>query len=244
MPPAMTQFAPFLGRGLFVTGTDTDVGKTCAAVAIVRSLVAAGRRVGVYKPVASGVAKPDDPGSDPSRLWEAAGRPGTLAQVCPQVFAAAIAPVRAAAASGRTVDESLLRAGLAAWRSSEVVVVEGAGGLFSPLGANSLGADLAREFALPLVVVDSTRLGAIGRTLATVRAARAEGLAIAACVLSEVTPPRGAPGDPRADAQITADAVADLRRLLPGVPISILGHEAAAFAPDIDWWAAAGGPVA
>ena len=240
----MTHFDPSPGRGLFVTGTDTDVGKTAVAVAIVRSLVAAGRRVGVYKPVASGIADAADPGGDPYRLWEAAGRPGTPAQVCPQAFPAAIAPVRSAAASGRTVDEPLLRAGLAAWRSSEVVIVEGAGGLFSPLGAKSLGADLAREFALPLVVVDSARLGAIGRTLATVRAARAEGLSIAACVLSEVTPPRGAPGDPQADAQIAADAVADLHRLLPGVPITILGHGAAAFAPAIDWWAAAGGPIA
>lgn len=239
----MTPSDAFPGRGLFVTGTDTDVGKTFAAVAIVRSLVAAGRRVGVYKPVASGVANVDDPGGDPYRLWEAAGRPGTPAQVCPQAFPAAIAPVRAAAAVGRAVDEALLRTGLAAWRASDLVVVEGAGGLFSPLGERTLGAELVREFALPLVVVDSARLGAIGRTLATVRAARSEGLSIAACVLSQVVPPRGVAGDPQSDAQIAADAVADLRRLLPGVPVTILGHAAAGFTPAVDWWAAARAPV-
>lgn len=231
------------GRGLFVTGTDTDVGKTVAAVAIVRSLVAGGRRVGVYKPVASGVAAADDPDGDPYRLWEAAGRPGAPAQVCPQAFAAAIAPVRAAAAAGRTVDEALLRTGLAAWRSSEAVVVEGAGGLFSPLGERTLGADLARDFGLPLVVVDSARLGAIGRTLATVRAARAEGLVVAAVVLSEVAPPRGDPGDPAADSEIAAAAMADLGRLLPSVPVTLLGHAAPGFTPAIDWWSAARPPV-
>jgi dethiobiotin synthetase len=227
-------------RGLFVTGTDTDVGKTAVAVALVRLLVAADKAVGVYKPVASGVASPEDPDGDPRRLWEAAGRPGRLADVCPQAFPAAIAPARAAAAAGRTVNESLLRTGLDAWRASDVVVVEGAGGLFSPLSGETLNADLAREFALPLVVVDSARLGSIGRTLATVRAARAEGLRVAACVLSEVASPRGRAGEPESDEQIAADAAADLRRLLPDVPVTRLGHNASDVRPPIDWWAATG----
>ena len=232
--------ASLINRGLFVTGTDTDVGKTAVAVAIIRLLVAAGKAVGVYKPVASGVASAEDPAGDPGRLWEAAGRPGRPAEVCPQVFPAAIAPARAAAAAGRSVDESLLGAGIVAWQASDVVVVEGAGGLFSPLAGDTLNVDLAREFALPLVVVDAARLGSIGRTLATVRAARAEGLSVAACVLSQVTPPRGRPGDPDSDEQIAADAGADLRRLLPNVAVTRLGHGATAFAPPIDWWAATG----
>ena len=71
--------------GLFLTGTDTDVGKTTVAVAMVRLLVAAGLRVGVYKPVASGVPAGSFT-SDAQRLWEAAGRPLALEAVCPQVF--------------------------------------------------------------------------------------------------------------------------------------------------------------
>lgn len=227
-------------RGLFVTGTDTSVGKTAVAVAIARSLAAAGRRVGVYKPVASGIASIDDPGGDPRRLWEAAGRPGDLAAVCPQAYPAAIAPVRAAAAAGRALDGSLLRTGLAAWRESDVVVVEGAGGLFSPLDARTLGVDLAHEFGFPLVVVDDARLGAIGRSLTTVRAARAEGLAVAACVLSHVLPPHGDASDPESDKAIAATAAADLRRWLEGTPVAILGHAADETRPAVDWWQAAG----
>lgn len=226
-------------RGLFVTGTDTDVGKTAVAVAIVRSLAAAGRRVGVYKPVASGIASADALGGDPRRLWEAAGRPRSPADVCPQAFPAAIAPARAAAAVGRSVDESLLRSGLVTWQASDIVVVEGAGGLFSPLGERSLAVDLAREFALPLVIVDSARLGAIGRTLATVRAARAEGLRVAACVLSEVAAPRGTAGEPDSDERIAADAADELGRRLTGVPVTRLRHGATAFEPMVDWWSAA-----
>ncbi|HYW79764.1 MAG TPA: dethiobiotin synthase, partial [Thermoguttaceae bacterium] len=80
--------------GLFITGTDTEVGKTYVASLIARSLVASGHRVGVYKPAASGcrleagVLVSDDAIS----LWEAAGRPGDLQHVCPQCFAAPLAP--------------------------------------------------------------------------------------------------------------------------------------------------------
>ena len=114
-------------RGLFVVGTDTDVGKTAVAAAVLRGLVAAGRQVAAYKPVASGIATAAEPGGDPERLWEAAGRVGEIANICPQCFAAPLSPPRAARAAGRVVDEPLLRTGLTAWRDHELVVVEGAG---------------------------------------------------------------------------------------------------------------------
>lgn len=230
-------------RGLFVVGTDTDVGKTTAAVAILRSLVAAGRRVAAYKPVASGIDGAGEPGSDPKRLWEAAGGVRSPAAVCPQCFPAPLSPPRAARAAGRLVDEQLLRTGLAAWRDHDLVVVEGAGGLFSPLGEATLGADLACEFGYPLVVVDAARLGAIGRTLATVRAARAAGLVVVACVLSQVAPPRGEPDDPAGEAAIAAANAADVQQLLADVPVTLLSHGADRFAPPLDWWALAGGPA-
>jgi dethiobiotin synthetase len=205
-------------NGLFITGTDTSVGKTAVAVAVAAARRAAGVRVGVYKPVASGVVF--DGSSDVERLWEAAGRPLTLAQVCPQAFAAAIAPVQAAAVEGKRVDEQLLRDGIRPWReASELVIVEGAGGLFSPLGEESLTVDLARDLGLPLVVVDAARLGMIGRTLATVRAARAEGLEVAEVVISHVQPLSGAADDPRTEAGIVRTGVAELGRRLAGVPV-------------------------
>jgi len=237
--PCPTSTAP-RGRGLFVVGTDTDVGKTAVAVAILRGLVAAGCRAAAYKPVASGLGAVDSAGGDPIRLWEAAGRTGTVAAVCPQCFPAPLAPPRAARAAGRPIDETLLRSGLAVWNDHDLVVVEGAGGLFSPLGPMTLGVDLAVEFGYPLVVVDSARLGAIGRTLATVRAARAGGLAVAACVLSEVTAPRGSAFDPGSEAAIVAANVADLGLLLRDIPVLRLPHGAADFDPPADWLALAG----
>ncbi len=223
-------------RGLFITGTDTDVGKTAAAVVIARLLTATGRRVGVYKPAASGIAAADAVGGDPMRLWEAAGRPLSVSAVCPQVFQAAMAPHHAAAVENRRVDEQLLRGGLSCWMaSSDVVVVEAAGGLFSPIGESTLGVDLARDFGFPIVIVDSTRLGAIGRTLATVRAARAEGLVVAASVLSEVSPSPDDEG-PAGTRAITRLALAEIARRLPGVPVTFLPHGGDTFAPTVDWW--------
>lgn len=221
--------------GLFVAGTDTDVGKTSVAAAIARDLAAAGKRVGVYKPVASGWVGSD--GSDAAVLWKAAGRPGTLAEVCPQMFQAPLSPPRAAAVEGRTVDDALVCTGFSAWaRNSDIVVVEGAGGLFSPLSYRLLNVDLACQLGLPVVLVDSARLGAIGRTLATARAAKAAGATLAAVVLSQVAPPRGAVDDPTGDERIGCDSAADIERLLPGVPVAMLRYNASQIEPVTDWW--------
>jgi len=229
-------------RGLYVTGTDTGVGKTSVAVAIARHLRAEGRRVGVYKPVASGFPSVCDPDGDAVRLWEAAGRPLAPDMVCPQSFAAAAAPARAARAEGRQVDERRLRSGITLWRAaSDVVVVEAAGGLCSPLGDTTLGIDLAREFCLPLVVVDAARLGMIGRVLVTVRAARAEGLRVAAVVVSAVEPLDQPGDDADSPGRIVADGLADLAALLPDLPIGLLSHAADRVSPSPDWWTLAGG---
>lgn len=224
--------------GLFVVGTDTDVGKTAVATAIVRGLRAAGHRVGPYKPVASGIASPADERGDPWRLWDAAGRPLTVEQVCPQSFAAAVAPPAAARAEGRVVDERLMRQGIDPWMgTSDVVVVEGAGGLFSPVGASTLVVDLARDFAWPIVLVDAARLGAIGRSLATIRAARAEGLRMAAVVLSH-TAPTGVDDGPASAAAIVRESVAELAART-GLPVAVLDHGATLPPPGIDWMALA-----
>jgi len=223
--------------GLFVTGTDTDVGKTAVAVAIVRQLVANGRRVGVFKPAASGGSAH---AGDAALLWQAAGRPLSAADVCPQAFATAVAPPDAARLEGRAVDERLLRDGVEPWRvASDVVVVEGAGGLFSPLGDDSLNADVARDLAWPIVIVDAVRLGLVGRTLLAVRAARAAGLRVAAVVLSHARPPAGDPAEPTGDVRLVHDGSAAIRRHEPGLPIGILGHGADRITPAIDWEALA-----
>ncbi len=223
-----------MAPGLFLCGTDTDVGKTAVAEAILRELTSRGVAVGVCKPVASGVAAD---GGDPRRLWEAAGCPGEHADVCPQAFRAAAAPVRAAAAEGREIDDALLVSAVDAWRErSDCVIVEGAGGLYSPLSPQLLNADLARQLGLPLVVCDDARLGAIGRTLAVVTAARSQGLTIAAVVLSEVADPGPAAGDdPASPAAIIQAGWDDLAERLSPVPVGILRHGARQIEPAIDW---------
>jgi len=184
--------------GLFFTGTDTGVGKTYVAALAARQLRQAGHRVGVYKPAASGCLRKGRKlvSDDAVALWQAAGRPGELERVCPQRFEAPLAPHLAARAEGRELDARLLRSGLDYWRErSEIVLVEGAGGLMSPLGEEEYVADLACEFGFPLIVVTRNALGTINQTLQTLITAAAfrEGLAVAGIVLNH---PRRLRGDP------------------------------------------------
>jgi dethiobiotin synthetase len=175
--------------GLFITGTDTGVGKTYVAALIARALAAAGRRVGVYKPAASGCRAEIGKliSDDAVALWNAAGRPGELDRVCPQCFATPLAPHLAAAVEGKSLDAGLLREGLEYWRQrSDVLLVEGAGGLMSPMGEKEYVADLAHDFGFPLLVVSRNVLGTINQTLQTLIAASAYrgGIAVAGVVLN------------------------------------------------------------
>lgn len=181
-------------RGLFITGTDTGVGKTYVACCIVRALVEQGKRVGVYKPAASGCILENERlvSDDALALWEAAGRPGTLDAVCPQRFAAPLAPHLAARQEGRQIDSVLLRSGLGYWQQSyDFVIVEGAGGYLSPLGDNEYVADLAHAFGYPLIIVAPNTLGVINQTLQTLLATSVYrgGLPVAGIVLNEVRAP-------------------------------------------------------
>ena len=188
-PPPETKSAP----GLFITGTDTGVGKTRVAAAIARALVAEGVKVGVYKPAASGCNRVKNKlvSEDAAVLWEAAGRRGDFARVCPQVFAAPLAPHLAAREEGKQLDEKLLRTGIDYWLArSDIVLVEGAGGLLSPLGERKHVADLARTFGFPLVVVAPNRIGMINQVLQTLLAAKAHNLKVAGIVISDLLPPK------------------------------------------------------
>lgn len=177
-------------RGFFITGTNTGVGKTHVGGMIARSLVGAGRRVGVYKPVESGCQRDGKEliAADARQLWEAAGQPGDLAHVCPQRFEAALAPPQAAALEGSSVDSELLRTGISYWQDqSDCVLVEGAGGLMSPLSDEDYNANLAADLGLPLLIVAANELGVINSTLQTIIAARtvAPGLPIAGVILNQ-----------------------------------------------------------
>jgi len=222
-------------RGLFIIGTGTGVGKTYVGALVARALADAGRRVGVYKPVASGCDLADGRLTSPDAimLWEAAGRPGALDDVCPQRFAAPLAPPRAAQAEGRCVDSELVRAGLDRWQqTSDVVLVEGAGGLLSPLADDMYNADLAAEFGYPLVVVAANQLGTINATLQTLVTARTYGgLHVAGVVLNS---PASRPDDPSRHSN-----AAELTRRCD-VPLLAEVPYGGQLDRDVDWWALAG----
>jgi dethiobiotin synthetase len=220
-------------KGLFITGTDTDVGKTAVAVTILQQWVSQQIDCRAYKPVASGVQSSP---SDIDRLWCASGNAGTRDDVCPQAFQLPVAPEQAAAAEGSKVDDTLLRQGLCPHMHADVVLIEGAGGLFSPLSHQTLNADLARDFQIPVVIVDSSRLGAIGRTLTTVTAAESVGLTVSAVVLSQSE--SGHHGDtqkPESPEVIARQSRAELQRRLPHIVVCSLGYDASTIEPFVEW---------
>lgn len=217
--------------GLFITGTDTGVGKTRVATAIARALVRDGWKVGVYKPAASGCEWVGKKlvSDDALAIWEAAGRPGTLAKVCPQLFAAPLAPHLAAKAEGKQLDEKLLRSGIDYWvERSDIVIVEGAGGLLSPLGKRKYVADLARIFGFGLVVVAPNRIGVINQAMQTLLAAYAYDLEDVGIVLSDLLPLDAS--DPSVDSN-----PAELARWTRCPLLARLPHNALELDTIVDW---------
>ena len=175
-------------RGFFVTGTDTGVGKTVVACALVRGLRARGVDVGGMKPIETGVQ--DEGPRDALALREAAGGGDALDAVCPQRFALPAAPTVAAAAEGRRVELDAVRRAFAALAARhDCLVVEGAGGLLVPAAEGVSMADLAGELGLPLVVVARASLGTINHTRLTLEAAAARRLALAGVVISHGSAP-------------------------------------------------------
>ncbi len=181
-------------RGYFITGTDTNVGKTLFTAALARALCHEGVHVAAYKPVCSGAVFLNQQGdtspvwSDVEALFHATGERWPRDRISPQTFRAALSPPAAAALEGREVDEALLLAGYH-WLAerAEMVLVEGAGGFYSPISTNWLNADLAERIGLPVVIVSPNRLGTINQTLLTLEAIRRRGLSVAGVVLNRNT---------------------------------------------------------
>jgi dethiobiotin synthetase len=178
-------------RGLFVTGTDTNVGKTHLASMIIRDLRQSGHRVGAYKPACSGavIDAKGDRWDDIERLRSALGAEYPDDLICPQRFLAPLAPPMAARAEGRQVDFDLLVHGAEHWQPhADLLIVEGAGGLLAPVAEAKTVADLAIAIGYPLIIVARCGLGTINHTLLTVEAARHRGLSVAGIVLNQSRP--------------------------------------------------------
>jgi dethiobiotin synthetase len=169
--------------GIFVSGTDTGVGKTVVACALVRAMIRRGLDVGVMKPIETGVGA-EGP-LDAQALRSAAAATEPLEEICPQTFALPAAPTVAAASEGRAVEMKPIRETFARLRARhEWLVVEGAGGLLVPAARDLSMADLSRELGLPLLIVGRAALGTINHTLLTLEAAEARSLPVAGVVIS------------------------------------------------------------
>ena len=184
-------------RGVFVTATDTEVGKTLIAGAIARQLRSAGRSVEVFKPVATG-CRSDRHGlvsADAEFLAACADSRRKLAEICPLCYAAAVAPNLAAQREGRPVDlEAIFRQYEALAGAADAVVVEGIGGLLCPIRDDFWVIHLARMMGLAVVIVTRAELGAINHTLLTLHAARCAGLHVAGVIVNRyrLEPPTAA----------------------------------------------------
>ncbi len=154
-------------RGLFVTGTDTGVGKTRVAVALIHALRARGLRVAAMKPVSAGSA-PGELNEDVVALMQAANVEAEVSDVNPYAFADPIAPHIAAQLAGVTIELAIIVAAYARLAAmSDVVVVEGAGGWRVPLNEHEDMADLAQCLGLPVVLVVGLRLGCLNHASLT-----------------------------------------------------------------------------
>lgn len=181
-------------RGLFVTGTDTDVGKTVLSCALLAAMAAEGQAVAAHKPAVTGLEQQAQDGVGPAP-WppdhELLGMAAGMApeQVAPLRFGPAVSPLLAGELAGEPPRrEQLLASARAAMSEAQergaTLIVEGAGGLLSPLAENFTVCDLAVALRLPLLIAARPGLGTINHSLLTLQAARAAALNVRAIVLT------------------------------------------------------------
>ena len=200
-------------KGLLITGTDTNVGKTWVTCALARALRAQNRRVGVLKPVETGVETEPE---DARRLQRAAADPSPLEEICPYMLRAPLAPAVAAALEGRAIDfDAIVRLIARRMAAVDTLLVEGAGGLLVPIVGQRTYLDLAHACRLPVLIVAANRLGTVNHTALTARVAQAAGLHVIGFVLSQ----------PTETTDVSAASNAEVIASLSGVPCrGVLGY--------------------
>jgi dethiobiotin synthetase len=177
-------------RGVFVTGTDTGVGKSILAAAICAALAGRGERVAALKPAVTGLDEPSGEWpADHELLAEAASADQAADAVAPYRFGPPVSPHLAAELAGERIEPpKLLAAARGAASAADALVVEGVGGLLVPLTPGYLIRDLAVDIRLPVVIAARAGLGTINHTLLTIEAARAAGLRVAGVVMTPWPP--------------------------------------------------------
>jgi len=197
-------------RGVFVTGTGTEVGKTVIAAALARTRAASGERVAVFKPAVSGLDDCAACGIEPDHelLRRAARSCQSDDEIAPYRYGPPVSPHLGAELAGESIEPARLReAAAGAAAAADFLVCEGVGGLLVPLTLGYLVRDLARDLELPVVIAAPPGLGTINHTLLTIEAARGAGLDVVGVVLTPW------PGEPSVVEPSNREAIAALGKV-------------------------------
>jgi dethiobiotin synthetase len=175
-----------MNHGIFITGTDTGVGKTLVATALALHLKKRGLAVGVMKPIETGVSSAKESQSDAARLRSTIESEEPLGAIRPYAFELPVAPLTAAHAEGQTINSETIRKvyRLLSHRY-EHLVVEGVGGVLVPITANVTVTDLIKQLRLPVIIVGRSGLGGINHALLTIEALRRRKISVVALVLNQ-----------------------------------------------------------
>jgi dethiobiotin synthetase len=192
-----------MGAGVFITGTDTGVGKTFVACGIAAVFKENGYRVGVMKPAETGCTERDGVlyPEDAARLKEASASDAPLEKICPYRFKEPLAPSVAAERAGGAIDIDRVCAVYSEIAAeNDLTIVEGAGGLLVPLLPHYTYSDLAKLLKLPVIVVAANRLGAINHLTLTLETAATRGLTVLGYVWNQLEPEPSLAGETNPDA--------------------------------------------
>ncbi len=202
---------------IFITGTDTGVGKTLVAAALARHFSSQGLNVGVMKPIETGVADRSGLGADATLLQWAANSEDDAELISPYRFSQPVAPCQAADSAKEQIDaDKICKAFQELRQGKDIVLVEGAGGLMVPIRGGYVMADLARQLELPLLVISHPRLGTLNHTLLTTFAARAMDLELSGYIINQM-PENPDAAEKEAPHLLSSLASADLLGVLPEV---------------------------
>lgn len=176
--------------GVFITGTDTEIGKTYVSCQLANLLVEAGLKVALMKPIASGAEVVDGSlqNDDALQLINASNLELDYFEVNPYVFEDAVSPHIAAAKAGVEINLQHIKGQYAALeKKSDIVIVEGVGGWFAPLSLDTTVADMAEVLSLPVILVIGMRLGCLNHALLSLQALRQSKLTIAGWITNHMT---------------------------------------------------------
>ncbi len=189
-------------NGYFITGSDTDVGKTYIGCELIRQLRHRDKQLEIRKPAESGCQANDNGRlitADAAKLNAANNNAESMDRVCAFRFQAALAPHRAAHLEGHSLQITELINACSRDDDNHLLIVEGAGGFYSPLAEDGLNADLANVLQLPLIIVVNDRIGGINQALMTIQAVESRHLPIAAVIMNQTEAGQPANMDNAAD---------------------------------------------